>query len=104
MEKFLKYNITTKKQNSNLATYTISLLNKGFGITLGNAIRRTMLSSIPGSAPFAIKIPKVTHEYQAIVGIKEDVTQIILNIKKIVIEIDSSIISDESLNEMKIES
>ena len=56
-------------------------LEKGFGITLGNAMRRVLLSSLPGCAPVAIKIAGVDHEFQSIDGIKEDITDIVLNIK-----------------------
>ena len=56
-------------------------LEKGFGITLGNAMRRVLLSSLPGCAPVAIKIAGVDHEFQSVDGIKEDITDIVLNIK-----------------------
>jgi len=58
-------------------------LEKGFGITLGNSLRRVLLSSIPGAAVTAVKIEGVLHEYSTIPGVKEDVTEIILNIKEL---------------------
>jgi DNA-directed RNA polymerase subunit alpha len=105
MEKFLKYTIKPEIEanNAQVAKFTISPLEKGFGVTLGNALRRTMLSNIPGSSIFAIKIPGVNHEFQAINGVKEDVTQIILNLKNLVITIDENVISDDELASTKIE-
>lgn len=105
MEKFLKYTIKPEIEanNSQQARFTIGTLEKGFGVTLGNALRRTMLSNIPGGSIFAIKIPNVNHEFQAINGIKEDVTQIILNLKNLVITIDENVISDDELAGTKIE-
>jgi DNA-directed RNA polymerase subunit alpha len=106
MEKFLKYTITPEvdTQNPQKATITVSPLEKGFGITLGNALRRTLLSNTPGASMFAIKIPGVTHEFQAMPGIKEDVTHIILNLKNLVITIDEAVVSDDELATTKIES
>jgi DNA-directed RNA polymerase subunit alpha len=105
MEKFLKYTIKPEIEtnNSQQARFTIAPLEKGFGVTLGNALRRTMLSNIPGASIFAIKIPGINHEFQAMNGIKEDVTQIVLNLKNLVVLIDENIISDEELAATKIE-
>lgn len=105
MEKFLKYNIYPKidSKNPQHAQITIGPLERGFGTTLGNALRRTMLTSLPGASVFAIKIPHVSHEFQALKGVKEDVTQIILNLKNLIIKIDESTYSDEELNNLKIE-
>jgi DNA-directed RNA polymerase subunit alpha len=105
MEKFLKYNINPQIDSNNpqQARFTIGPLEKGFGTTLGNALRRTMLTSIPGASVFAIKIPNVTHEFQALKGIKEDVTQIILNLKNLIITIDENSFPDKELNALKIE-
>ena len=61
-------------------------LERGFGITLGNSLRRILLSSIPGAAVTAVKIEGVPHEFTAIPGVKEDVTEIILNIKELQIK------------------
>ena len=60
-------------------------LERGYGITLGNSLRRIMLSSLPGAAVSQIKIDGVLHEFSSIPGVKEDVTEIILNIKKLAI-------------------
>jgi DNA-directed RNA polymerase subunit alpha len=105
MEKFVKYDLNFEKnlENDHYGKFTISPLEKGFGITLGNALRRVMLSSAPGASAFAIKIPGVNHEYQIIDGVKEDVTEIILNIKNLVIKIDENVYSDEELSQLSLE-
>ncbi|KPL04887.1 MAG: DNA-directed RNA polymerase subunit alpha [candidate division Zixibacteria bacterium SM1_73] len=63
--------------------FTIEPLERGFGTTLGNALRRTLLSSIQGVAPVALRIDGVLHEFSTIPGVYEDVTEIVLNVKKI---------------------
>ena len=65
--------------------FTIEPLEPGFGYTLGNSLRRTLLSSIPGAAVTSIRIEGVLHEFQTIPGVKEDVTDLILNIKGLVV-------------------
>jgi len=65
-------------------------LERGFGTTLGNALRRVLLSSLQGAAITAVKIDGVLHEFSSIPGVSEDVTEIILNIKNVVVRIDSS--------------
>ena len=63
--------------------YVIEPLERGYGTTLGNALRRIMLSSLPGTAATSIKIAGVQHEFSTIPGVKEDVTEIVLNVKKL---------------------
>lgn len=70
--------------------FVIEPLARGFGITLGNALRRVMMSSLEGAAITDIKIEGVQHEFSSIDGVLEDVTQIILNLKKLVLSIDDS--------------
>jgi DNA-directed RNA polymerase subunit alpha len=65
--------------------FTIEPLEPGFGYTLGNSMRRTLLSSIPGAAVTSIRIDGVLHEFSTVSGVKEDVTELILNIKNIVV-------------------
>lgn len=105
MEKFLKYDIkpNVSESNVNFGQFNIGPLERGFGVTIGNSLRRVLLSNIPGASVFAIKIPGVTHEFQAIEGIKEDVTQIVLNLKKLLVKIDNQVYSDEQFAEMSIE-
>lgn len=63
--------------------YIIEPLERGYGITLGNSLRRILLSSLPGAAPSQVKIEGVLHEFSTIPGVVEDVTEIILNLKKL---------------------
>ncbi len=65
--------------------FVIEPLEPGFGYTLGNSLRRTLLSSIPGAAVTSIRIEGVLHEFSTVPGVKEDVTEIILNIKELVV-------------------
>lgn len=65
--------------------FVIEPLEPGFGYTLGNSLRRTLLSSIPGAAVTSIRIDGVLHEFSTVTGVKEDVTEVILNIKNIVV-------------------
>ena len=69
--------------------YIVEPLERGYGITLGNALRRILLSSLPGTAVTSVKIAGVQHEFSTIPGVKEDVTEIILNIKSIVARLHS---------------
>ena len=71
--------------SSNRSRFTLEPLEPGFGYTLGNSLRRTLLSSIPGAAVTNVRFAGVRHEFQTIEGVKEDVTEIILNIKDLVV-------------------
>ena len=73
--------------NSSYGKYVVEPLERGYGITLGNALRRIMLSSLPGTAATAIKIAGVQHEFSTIPGVKEDVTEIVLNLKSVILKI-----------------
>ena len=88
MIKFEKpeYKVTEYEETSNYGKFELEPLEKGFGLTLGNALRRVMLSSLPGSAITSINIDGVDHEFQTLTGIYEDVTQIVLNLKSVVIK------------------
>ena len=72
-------------QNGNTQSFTISPLEPGFGHTLGNSLRRTLLSSIPGAAVTQIRFDEALHEFGVIKGVKEDVTDVILNVKDLVL-------------------
>ncbi len=76
------------------ARFEVEPLERGFGITLGNSLRRILLSSLPGYAINTIKIDKITHEFSTIPGVTEDVTDLILNLKQVCIKSDLS--SDET--------
>ncbi|MDK8657678.1 DNA-directed RNA polymerase subunit alpha, partial [Actinotignum sanguinis] len=69
--------------------FVLEPLEPGFGYTLGNSLRRTLLSSIPGAAVTSIRIDGVLHEFSTIPGVKEDVAEIILNLKELVVSSDN---------------
>ena len=73
----------TPGEDASKATLTIEPCFHGYGTTLGNALRRVMLSSLPGAAVTAVKIKGVTHEFAAIPGVKEDVLEVLLNLKSL---------------------
>ena len=75
--------IKTVKEDGNRATFAIEPLYSGYGMTLGNSLRRVILSSLGGAAVTAVKIDSVAHEFSTINGVKEDVVEIILNLKKL---------------------
>ena len=81
-----EYKITEYDQSKNYGKFELEPLERGFGYTIGNALRRVMLSSLPGSAITSVKIDGVLHEFQTIEGVVEDVTTIVLNLKNIVIK------------------
>jgi DNA-directed RNA polymerase subunit alpha len=85
-----KLDIDTAKNNPNIATIVAEPLERGFGHTLGVALRRILLSSLQGAAVTAIKIDGVLHEFSAVAGVREDVTNIILNIKELRINVHSA--------------
>jgi len=76
-----KLNLKVDEHNPNIGTLTAEPLEKGFGLTMGTALRRVLLSSLQGCAPIYIKIDGVGHEFSSIPGVSEDVTDIILNLK-----------------------
>ena len=78
------YKITDSVESNFYGRFELEPLERGFGTTIGNALRRVMLSSLPGSAISSIKIEGVLHEFQTIEGVYEDVTTIILNLKGVV--------------------
>ncbi|KRM54225.1 DNA-directed RNA polymerase subunit alpha [Lacticaseibacillus sharpeae] len=86
MIEFEKPNITKVDENSNYGKFVIEPLERGYGTTLGNSLRRILLSSLPGAAVSSIQIDGVLHEFSTIDGVLEDVTQIILNIKKLALK------------------
>ena len=80
------YKIVENVESNFYGKFELEPLERGFGTTLGNALRRVMLSSLPGSAISSIKIDGVLHEFQTIEGVYEDVTTIILNLKGVVLK------------------
>lgn len=81
-----EYKVVEYQENNFFGKFVLEPLERGFGTTIGNALRRVMLSNLPGSAVKSIKIEGVLHEFQKIDGIVEDVTEIVLNMKKLVVK------------------
>jgi DNA-directed RNA polymerase subunit alpha len=77
--------ITADKVNENKGTFTVEPLDKGFGYTFGNSLRRVLLSSLGGAAITSVRIEGVAHEFSTVPGVKEDVTDIVLNLKDVVV-------------------
>ncbi len=78
-----------EEKGGTYARFVVEPLERGFGVTIGNALRRILLSSLPGSAVKNIRIAGVDHEFMALKGAKEDVTEIVLNMKGLAVKIDS---------------
>lgn len=83
MIEFEKPSITSVEESSSYGKYIIEPLERGYGTTLGNSLRRVLLASLPGTAVSDIQIDGVLHEFSAVDGVIEDVTQIVLNVKKL---------------------
>ncbi len=81
METIIMPQVVETNQSKNSATFRISPLFPGYGHTIGNSLRRVLLSSLPGAAVTSVKIDGVNHEFSTVPGIKEDVVEIILNLK-----------------------
>ena len=79
------YKVSEYVENNFYGKFEVEPLERGFGTTMGNALRRVLLSSLPGTAITSVKIDGVAHEFQTIDGIREDVTTIILNLKSVVL-------------------
>ncbi len=84
-----KPNIECKEMSGNSGVFEVTPLERGYATTLGNSLRRILLSSLPGAAVTAIKIDGVQHEFSTIPGVVEDVCEIILNIKKLALKLHS---------------
>ena len=89
MQKFERAHFEVKEfvDSENYGKFVIEPLERGFGQTIGNALRRVLISSLPGAAVFSIKVDGIYHEFTSIPGVKEDVTAIILSIKTLIMEI-----------------
>ena len=89
MIEFEKPNITKVDESTNYGKFVVEPLERGYGTTLGNSLRRILLSSLPGAAVSSIQIDGVLHEFSTIDGVLKDVTQIILNIKKLALKMNT---------------
>lgn len=76
-----------ENENGTVAKFVVEPLERGYGLTIGNALRRTLLGALPGSAPVAIRIAGVEHEFSTVKGVMEDVIEIVLNIKCLAVKI-----------------
>ena len=88
--------IETLEQNATYGKFVVEPLERGYGVTLGNSLRRVLLSSVPGAAVTSLKIDGVLHEFSTISGVKEDTTELILNLKDMFIKVHG--ISSAPLN------
>ena len=88
------YKITDSIENNFYGRFELEPLERGFGTTIGNALRRVLLSSLPGAAVFSIKVDGVYHEFTTIPGIREDVSMIILQLKQLVMTIEDDDVYD----------
>lgn len=100
MIEFEKPNITKIDENKDCGKFVIEPLERGYGTTLGNSLRRVLLASLPGAAVTSINIDGVLHEFDTVPGVREDVMQIILNIKGIAVK---SYVEDEKIIELDVE-
>lgn len=82
-----EFKVAVYDDKENYGKFVIEPLERGFGLTLGNAIRRVLLSSLPGASVFAVEVDGARHEFSALDGVQEDVTTIILNLKDLVLKI-----------------
>ncbi|CJX20391.1 DNA-directed RNA polymerase subunit alpha [Streptococcus pneumoniae] len=100
MIEFEKPNITKIDENKDYGKFVIEPLERGYGTTLGNSLRRVLLASLPGAAVTSINIDGVLHEFDTVPGVREDVMRIILNIKGIAVK---SYVEDEKIIELDVE-
>ena len=100
MIEFEKPNITKIDENKDYGVFVVEPLELGYGTTLGNSLRRVLLASLPGAAVTSINIEGVLHEFDTVPGVREDVMQIILNVKGIAVK---SYVQDEKIIELDVE-
>src|SRR3989344_6478104 len=77
------FEIKTEEKKDNFAKFVITPLERGYGSTLGNALRRVLLTSLPGAAITSVKISGVKHQFSTLKGMKEDIIEFLLNLKKV---------------------
>ena len=100
MIEFEKPNITKIDENKDYGVFVVEPLERGYGTTLGNSLRRVLLASLPGAAVTSINIEGVLHEFDTVPGVREDVMQIILNVKGIAVK---SYVQDGKIIELDVE-
>ena len=96
---FERFGITSADYdgNENYGRFVIEPLERGFGLTIGNALRRVLLSALPGASIYAVEVEGAAHEFAALKGVQEDVTSIILNLKDVILDIDQDVESNQKL-------
>ena len=104
MDKFKKpeFKIDEYSVEQNHGKFIVEPLERGFGTTLGNALRRVLLSSLPGTAMYAVEIEGIRHEFSAIAGVEEDATSLILNLKAVNYVSESYAMNQESEIKLKV--
>jgi len=95
---FQDLKIDINEQSKTMATFTAEPFERGYGVTIGNGLRRTLLTALPGAAITSIKIDNISHEFTTIKGISEDICDIILNLKKIRFKLNDEEANSELLN------
>lgn len=95
--------IQVLEDSSSYGKFVVEPLEQGFGYTIGNALRRVLLSSIPGAAITSLKIDGVLHEFSTIPGVKEDTTEIILNLRELYVKINGPVSYDDEPKILKID-
>jgi len=86
--KKINFNVEVLDEENNYGKFVMEPLERGFGLTIGNALRRVLLSALPGASIFAVEIDGARHEFCALEGVEEDVMNIILNLKNLILKID----------------
>ena len=84
-----RINCFDDQEDQSYGKYVVEPLERGYGMTLGNSLRRILLSSLPGYAATSIKIAGIQHEFSTIPGVTEDVTEIVLNVKQLILKLHS---------------
>jgi len=105
MKQFIRpeFNLLKEEKSTSYGEFMVEPLERGFGTTLGNALRRTLLAATPGAAVYAIRLKGANHEFTSLPGIEENVSRIVLNIKQLILKIDTKMYGDETV-ELKINS
>ena len=104
MKKFEKpeFKIAEYNADTHYGHFVIEPLERGFGTTLGNALRRVLLSSLPGASVYAIEVEGARHEFSSLDGVEEDVTSIVLNLKDLVLKIDDeTVLTAKQIKELQ---
>ncbi len=95
----INFKVASVEEEKNFGKFVIAPLERGFGQTLGNSLRRVLLNSLPGASVFALTLDGARHEFSALEGVAEDVTAIVLNLKHLILKIDEK---DETIKVLKL--